>query len=123
MPDPPYSLPPQSLRNLHVTRRSSEPRTPPSHLGSMTSQERALAVVLALKAHGDLSVFYDGGYAQFMRVCRPNYRNFGVIQEDLERAWRIIETWVTTERLGRPHSFLQDAGKISDRWLKRLQGL
>ena len=73
------------------------PKKPPSYLGGMTSKERVIAAVLALQAHMPLRVITAGGYEQFMRIARPQFRNYGLTNKDLERAWQIIQYRVGIE--------------------------
>lgn len=67
------------------------PLIPPSYLGGMTSQQRAEAAVMALKAHVPLIEVYAGGWQQFCALARPIYRDYGLTEPDLQRIWRLIE--------------------------------
>lgn len=62
----------------------------PSYLGSMRSGDRAMAIVLALKAHISIKALYRGGYVTFMWITRPALRDWGATNQDLEHAWRLI---------------------------------
>lgn len=62
----------------------------PSYLGSMSEGDRAMAIVLALKANLSIKDLYNGGYVQFMTVCRKPMANWGATNQDLEHAWRFV---------------------------------
>jgi len=69
----------------------TQPTAKPSYLGSMTSDERAMAIALSLLAHGVTAhEIHAGGYVHFLRVSRPPLRDWGVTNQDLETVWGLI---------------------------------
>ena len=83
---------------------------PTSYLGQMSHRERAASVVLAMKSFGNLVEVYHGGYPQFMRICRPILRNWGVASGDYDLIWSMIE-WAVKE----PAKFLAFCAELDQR--------
>lgn len=59
----------------------------------MSTQERALAAAVSLKAHMPLTLVYEAGYPQFLLRARKIYRNYGFGPDEIDLIWGIIERW------------------------------
>lgn len=56
---------------------------------------RALAALVTLKGHNiDMVDVYRKGLTQFLRIARPAYRNYGLVEQDYLDMWRLLERWM-----------------------------